>query len=471
MFENVTWGIWSLLPLLVTLIIAFKTKSASFSLFIGCLVGAVMLGKDPVSGFNLLAKEALGNEDFIWLCEIIIFIGILFILLRKAGVVTAFAEKISKRVHTKKGLLFSSWALGLFVVDDYFAPLLRGVVMRPLTDKAKIPREKLAFILDSTTASVCVLLPFTAWGAYLASLIAAQNGPITSTDQSVAVFINSIPYNFYSILLILFTLGICLKLIPDFGPMKKAEKRALETGKVIRDGATPLTHLEADIEIESLGDEAEKKCYLIADLLIPILILLSVALGTFIFLGEIRIVEAFLTASLYLGTSLLIKRQIQNIQELMKLVVAGINDVLPAILIIALAYSINTVTKNLGAAEYIMQISKGWLTPSLLVAFTFLITATISFSTGTSWGAYALMVPFVLPLGYSFTNGQLDPLIYKCIAAVAGGGIFGDHASPVSDTSVLSSAGAGSDHMDHVVTQLPYALCVAAATFVLYLIF
>lgn len=465
MFENNSMGIWSLLPLIVALILAFKTKSAAFSLFAGCLVGVVLLGLDPAYGFNRLAQESLGNQDFIWLCLVIIFIGILFGMFKKAGVVNAFARKISRVARTRRGVQFTSWLLGLFIIDDYFSPLITGTMIRPVSDKTRISREKLAFILDATTASVCILVPFTAWGVYLASLIAAQKGPVTTADQSLTVFIQSIPYNFYSIFLLIFTLGICLKLIPDFGPMKKAETRASETGKVLRDGAEPLIATES----EGITEETPEKAHLIADLLVPVLILFGIAIGTFVLLGKLKIAEAFITTVLYMGISLYVKRQVKSIQELMTTAMNGFKDVLPTLVIIALAYSINTVTKGLGAADFIFGIAKGGLTPSMLVALAFLITAVISFSTGTSWGAYALMIPLVLPLAYEFTGGALEPLVYKTIAAVSGGGIFGDHASPVSDTSVLSSAGAGSDHMDHVITQLPYALTIAGITFILYI--
>ena len=196
----------------------------------------------------------------------------------------------------------------------------------------------------------------------------------------------------------------------------------------------------------------------------------TVIVSYFVF-GTLKISEAFVTAVIYLGISLYIKGYVINISDLTEIGVKGAKSVMSAIIITALAYCINTITKGLGAAEFIMAVSADFMTPQFLVAVTFFITATISFSTGTSWGAFALMIPFVLPVAYGLTAGVAnDPIVYKALAAVVGGGIFGDHSSPVSDTSVLSSIGAGSDHMDHVITQLPYALLIGATTIIIYLV-
>ncbi|WP_191250069.1 Na+/H+ antiporter NhaC family protein [Kordiimonas sediminis] len=461
-----TWGIWSLAPLVIALVIAFKTRSAAFSLLLGSAVGVVMLGTDPATGLSELFQSALGNGEFIRLCLIISLIGILFVLLKDSGAIATFANKLSAKRKSQKGVALTTWGMGFFIVDDYFSPLMTGAVMRPLTDRVKIPREKLAFILDSTTASVCILVPFTAWAAYIVGLIVAQGGPVETAEQAMQIFVNSIPYNFYSILLLIFALGICLKIIPDFGPMRKAEKRVEETGALLREGAMPLISAESDTLVEA----KDEKVSLFWGLAMPAIILFGTAIVSYITVREVMIAEAFMGAVTYLSVAMLIRRQITSVDHLVTIATRGIKDVVPALIIIALAYCINVVTKELGAANFLISQTEGLLTPALLVAVTFMLTAFISFSTGTSWGAYALMVPIALPVAYSFTGNQIDPLVFKTIAAVAGGGIFGDHASPVSDTSVLSSAGAGSDHMDHVITQLPYALTVAGVSFLLYLI-
>tara|TARA_R110002096_G_scaffold367840_1_gene561126 strand:+ start:68263 stop:69693 length:1431 start_codon:yes stop_codon:yes gene_type:complete len=471
----VNYGVWSLVPLVFALVTAFWTRSAIFSLFAGCLIGVMMMGYnpeasffglDPAGGIVRLIAGSLDGE-FIRICVIIIFIGILFELFKRAGVLVAFANKVSKTGTSPKKVKFTTWLMGFFIVDDYFSPLMTGPIMRPLTDTAKVSREKLAFILDSTTASVCVLVPFMSWGAYVGGLIAKEGGPVGNVDEAIALFARSIPYNIYPILLITFTALICLEIIPDFGFMKKAEKRAREEGKVLRDGAIPMVSEEGG----DIFEQKHEKSYLFWDFTVPIMIVFGTVIITYFMFGSLMILEAFIMAVIYLGTSLYVKKYVSDFSDLTEIGVIGAKSVMSAIIITALAYCINTVTKGLGAAEFIITLSEDFMTPALLVASTFFITAVISFSTGTSWGAFALMIPFVLPIAYGFSGGVAhDPIVYKALAAVVGGGIFGDHSSPVSDTSVLSSIGAGSDHMDHVITQLPYALTIGAATIALYLV-
>lgn len=471
----VNFGAWSLMPLIFALITAFWTRSAIFSLFIGCLIGVMMMeynpaanlmGIDPAGGFVRLIEVSLDGE-FIRICVIIIFIGILFEQFKRAGVLLAFANKVSKTGTSPRKVKFTTWLMGFFIVDDYFSPLMTGPIMRPLTDKALVSREKLAFILDSTTASVCVLVPFMSWGAYIGGLIAKEGGPINGVDEAIGLFAASVPYNIYPMLLIFFTMLIALEIIPDFGFMKKAETRARVEGKVLRDGAIPMVSDEGG----DIFEQKFEKAYLFWDFAVPILIIFGTVIISFFMFGSLMILEAFIMAVIYLGASLYFKKYVKDFSDLTEIGIKGAKSVMSAIIITALAYCINTVTKGLGAAEFIMAYSDDFMTPALLVASTFLITAVISFSTGTSWGAFALMIPFVLPIAYGFSGGVAhDPIVYKALAAVVGGGIFGDHSSPVSDTSVLASVGAGSDHMDHVITQLPYALVVGGATILLYLV-
>jgi len=452
--------------MLCALVIAFRTRSAAFSLLTGCIIGVIMLGMDPAQGLNNLFQRSLGSAEFIRVNLIICLLGILFALLKKTGAIASFARRFSSGRRSPRQIAVTTWAMGFFIVDDYFSPLMTGAIMRPLTDSIRMSREKLAFILDSTTASVCILIPFAAWGAYFVSLILAQGGPVSTPLQAMDIFVHAIPYNLYPILLIIFTLGICLRLIPDYGPMRQAERRASETGELIRKGATPLITTDS---AEILNSNTASPSLLLY-LLLPVILLFGTAIGSYMIMQEVRIVQAIMLAVFYLSALMTIKGQISGAENLVEIASQGIKDVVPAVIIVSLAYSINTVTQELGAANYLISISEGLLTPELLVASTFLLTAFISFATGTSWGAFAMIVPIALPLAYGYTDNQIDPLVFKTVAAIAGGGIFGDHASPVSDTSVLSSAGAGSDHMDHVITQIPYALTIAAITTVLYLV-
>ena len=464
--DDSEWGLLALLPLVATLVLAFVTRSALVAMLTGTFIGTLMLGATPGVGLNQLFQDSLGNGDFIWICQIVVLIGILFELFKRAGVLYELAARFSSGRGNRRGVAMTAWGMGLVIVDDYFSPLLTGAIMRPMSDRAAIPREKLAFILDSTTASVCILVPFTAWGAYVSSLIAGQSDAVASAEAGLAVFIAAIPYNFYPILMVLFTLLICAGVIPDFGPMRRAERRVVETGALLRPGAKPLAGSD---DTELSAPSGERRPSLIFELLLPVIILITVGVWSLKVTGEVRIVEAFMLAVSYLTIVLALRGEFKNISEIGDVIVDGTRSVMSALLIVALAYSLNMVTRELGAADVIIDRFASDLSPNLLVALTFVITAVISFATGTSWGAYAMMIPVALPVAFEFSGGEIVPLVYQTVAAVAGGGIFGDHSSPVSDTTVLSSVGAGSDHIDHVVTQLPYAVVVASITLALYL--
>lgn len=459
------WGYLSLTPLVATLVLAFITRSALVAMLAGAIVGTLMIRAAPGAGLNELFQSSLGNADFIWICEIVVLIGIVFELFRRAGVLTALAQRFSSASVDRRRVALSAWGMGFVIVDDYFSPLLTGAVMRPISDRAAIPREKLAFILDSTTASVCILVPFTAWGAYVASLISAQGDSIRSVDEGLAVFIGAIPYNFYPILMILFTLFVCAGLIPDFGPMRRAEGRVAASGRLLREGAKPLV---ADESEDALERQVGPRASLVFELLVPVLLLIGTGAWTLVETGSVKIVEAFMLAVVYLFAVHALRGRFDNVSDAADVIGNGAKNVMPALLIVALAYALNAVTIQLGAADVLIEQFASSLTHNSLVIITFLLTAVISFSTGTSWGAYAMMMPIALPMALEFSAGEITPLVMQTVAAIAGGGIFGDHASPVSDTTVLSSVGAGSDHIDHVVTQLPYALLIAAITTVIY---
>ncbi len=291
------WGAWALLPLAITLLLAFTTRSALVAMLVGTVTGTLMLGQVPGVGLNELFQSALGNGDFIWICQIVLLIGILFQLFRRAGVLGALAQRFSRAEGSRRSVEVSAWTLGLIIIDDYFSPLLSGSVLRPMSDRARIPREKLAFILDSTTASVCILVPFTAWGAYVASLIAAQGGPVSSIEQGIGVFIAAIPYNFYPLLMLLFTLLVCLHVIPDFGPMQKAEQRVRDTGALLRPGAKPLSGDDGD---DIAARDRRKPPSLLFELLVPVLLLIGIGATTLIIGGSVKIVEAFMLVNVYL---------------------------------------------------------------------------------------------------------------------------------------------------------------------------
>jgi Na+/H+ antiporter NhaC len=462
--SETNWGLWSLTPLLVTLVLAFVTRSALIAMLVGCFIGTLMVGAMPGSGLNALFQDSLGNADFIWICQIVVLIGVLFECFKHSGVLVALPQKLRGDGAGRRRVELTAWGMGFLIVDDYFSPLMTGAVVRPMASQARIPSEKLAFILDATTASVCILVPFTAWGAYMASLIAAQGDAFGSVEAALGTFIAAIPYNFYPMGLLIFALLICAGWLPDFGPMRRAEERVRVTGELIRSGANPLVDTEID------WDRPTDDVSIFQELVLPTLIIIGIGAGSLVMSGSVKIVEAFLAGVTVAMLVLLLRRKLTRSGEAAKLIFAGAQSVMPALLIVALAYSLNGVAQQLGVGGAIVGLFSAQLSADWLVALTFIITAAISFATGTSWGAFALMMPVALPVAMSYSGNEITPLVLQTIAAISGGGIFGDHASPVSDTTVLASLGAGSDHMDHVLTQLPYAVVVASLCVVAYVL-
>lgn len=456
-------GILSLVPAVVAIILAFVTRNTVFSLAVACFIGVLIAGQGLL-GFPNLMKEALGTTSFSWILLLELFIGVLIAFFQRTGAIQQFTLIMERKNLSRVKTQLVSWFLGMFVFfSDYFSPLFVGSTMRNLSDKAKISREKLAYIADSTSAPVSVMVPITGWAVFISGLLVGM-GAIDSADMAMGVFVQSIPFNFYAILSVLFVGLIAMKVIPDFGPMKKAEERALKEGKVLRDGADPL-----------MGEELTEtppyegiKPNVFLNFFLPVLIVISIAVGTFIVLDSAKTMEAFLAASVISG--IIMRIQGVPFNDIMKTATAGMKGVLPAIIILAFAYSLNKLTEDIGTADYIVSVSETWLTPSLLPVITFIIAAIIAFATGSSWGTFAIVMPLAVPLAFNYTGDEVTTIVLATIAAVGGGGVFGDHCSPLSDTTVLASTGAASDHMDHVKTQIPYALTVAAIACVFYLV-
>jgi Na+/H+ antiporter NhaC len=459
------YGILSLAPAFIALVLAFITRDATLSLLIGVLVGIVVAGQNLLFGFSSLLQNALGNADFIWVLGIEVFIGIMVAFFQKSGAIEAFTQTISKFNIKARGAQIIAWLLGIFIFfSDYFSPLYVGNVMRGVTDKARVSREKLAYICDSTSAPVCTMIPFSSWGIYMAGLLVGI-GAFVDKDIATTAVVKMVPYNFYGIVSVLMVGLIALGIIPEFGPMKKAEKRAMEEGKVIGDNARPLLSKELD----DIKPKEGVKSNLFINFLVPALIIICITLGTYIVLGSAKTLESFMAAVSFQFVSMIIQKM-GTLSELMDTAVQGIKSVLAAILILALAYCINAISKELGTAQYVISVTESWMTPTLLIPLTFSICAFVSFFTGTSWGTYAIMTPIFVPLAFQLTGGSINGIIFATIAAVMGGGCFGDHCSPLSDTTILSSLAAGSDHIDHVSTQLPYAMTAAAISLAGYLI-
>ena len=460
------YGILSLAPALIAVILAFITREALFSILCGVLVGLLITGQDLLFGFTGIIQSALGNADFIWVISIEVFIGIMVAFFQKSGAIEAVANKLNEKLRiTPRIAQIMGAALGVLVFfSDYFSPLFVGNVMRPITDKAKVSREKLAWLCDCTSAPVCITLPFSAWGVYVAGLVVGF-GTFATAEAGQNAVIHASVFQLYGILTIVMIFLVALGFIPDFGPMKKAEERARTTGKVIADGSTPMLSNELD----NIKPKEGFKPNIVLHFLIPAIIIICTTIGTYVVMGSAKTLEAFVLAVAYQAIVLLIQKAF-DIREMIQVATEGIKSVVSAMLILSLAYCINAISKTLGTANFVISVTESWMTPATLLAMTFAVCAFISFFTGTSWGVYAIMIPIAMPLAFSMSGGVEGSLVYAEIAAVMGGGAFGDHCSPLSDTTILSSLGAGSDHVDHVKTQLPYALSVAVLCLIGYII-
>ncbi|MEC7188815.1 MAG: Na+/H+ antiporter NhaC family protein [Pseudomonadota bacterium] len=455
-------GPLSLVPASVAILLAFLTRNTVFSLAVACLAGVLVAG-DNLLGFPRLLVSALGNEDFSWIFLLELFIGILIAFFQRTGAILNFSSFIERRRMTRKRVQLIAWFMGMFVYfSDYFSPLFVGSTMRALSDRFKISREKLAYICDSTSAPVSILVPITGWAVLVAGLIVGM-GPIEDAADAMAAFILSIPFNLYSILAVMMVGLIAAGILPDFGPMKKAEDRALNEGKLTRDDAQPLM---AD-ELTGIDPYPGIQTSLFWNFVFPVLLVIGFAVGSVKLTGSARPMESFLLASVM--AAIVMRIQGIPLAEVTDTAMAGIKGIMPAIIILAFAYALNDLSATLNTADYIISVTESWLTPKVLPVLAFLITGFVAFSTGTSWGTYAIMIPIAVPLAFSFSANELDTVVYATIAAVSGGGVFGDHCSPLSDTSILASTGAASDHIDHVKTQLPYAAIIGGISILLYL--
>ncbi len=449
--ENIT--ALSLVPASTAIVLAFATRNTVFSLGVAILVGVLIAGEGLI-GFPNLLKSALGNTDFSWILLLELFIGVSIAFFQRTGAIRNFSNFVERQNMTRVRVQLVAWFMGMFVFfSDYFSPLFVGSTMRTLSDRFKISREKLAYICDSTSAPVSILVPITGWAVFVAGLLIGM-GPIETAGEAMTVFVAAIPFNVYALCAVVLVGLIASGIIPDFGPMKRAEARAQQEGKVLRDGAVPLMAEE----LTEIEPHPNVETSLFWNFILPVLVVISVAIGTFVYVDTALTMEAFLLSAAVAGCVMRI--QGMPLADIMDTAMSGIKGVMPAIIILAFAYALNDLSEALRTADYIVAQTESWLTPGLLPLLSFLIAAVIAFSTGTSWGTFAIMMPIAIPLAFSFSGGELASVVYATVAAIAGGGVFGDHCSPLSDTSILASTGAASDHIDHVKTQLPYALIV-----------
>lgn len=479
------YGFWSVLPPLVAIVLAIRTRQVFISLGFGILLGWIIIESwNPLKGAFSTANAIVDVFKSEGSTQTIIFtllIGSLIAFIQRSGGVNGFINYIGKKLEkhpasSKKVQLWAALTGILVFVESNISALTVGTLYRPLTDNLKISREKLAYLADSTSAPTSIIIPLNAWGGFIMGLLILQG-----MDKPFISLVKAIPYNFYPILTLLMVFYLIIS-GKDFGPMKKAEKRSKNEGKPLRDGATPTVSTEITF-LEAVPDKP-KRAY---NMLIPIAVMVlsmplflvltgwSQADSTSGFFS--RISEAIGNSSgsasvLYaVLTSLLVTIILYSIQRILKLkelvdtALTGLSGMTTMALLMVLAFAIGNLCNALGTGLYVARITQTWLSPSLVPFVIFVTSCFIAFSTGTSWGTFAIMIAIAVPVAQT-----MDANMSLAIAAVLGGGVFGDHCSPISDTTLISSMASASDHIDHVKTQIPYALTAGTVTAIIYLI-
>lgn len=476
----------SLIPPVLAIAMVMVTRKVLLSLGVGIVVGLLMLHSfNPLDSLEQLYTIVKGifvadggvNTDKVYNLIFLFFLGMVASLVTVAGGSRAFGNWAVKKVKTRRGATFIPAVLGLIIfIDDYFNALTVGNVSRPVTDRHRISRAKLAYMIDSTSAPVCVIMPVSSWGAYIISVLAgifAMHG--VSAYGSLEAFVRMIPMNYYAIIALLMILAVAFFNI-DFGLMRKHERRAIDKGELTDPDKGPVPGNEDELTANANGK--------VRDLVWPIIVLVAATVSFMIFTGA-RASEGSATllsvfentdvpTSLLYGSILgwvtamifvfLRKTTGEHIKQGMW---AGIKSMLPAIYILLFAWTIIEVISDLGTGTYLAGlVQNAHLSLTLLPMLLFLIAAFMSFATGTSWGTFGVMLPIAGEIAAATDVNLMLPVL----AAVLAGAIFGDHCSPISDTTILSSAGAGSHHIDHVMTQIPYAITIALISAVGYLV-
>jgi len=466
---------WALLPPVIAIALALITKEVYSSLFVGIVVGGLLY-----SNFNL---ELMMNTVFFnenggmvykladsWNVGILIFLvvlGIMVAIMNKAGGSAAFGEWASKRIKTKVGAQLATIALGVMIfVDDYFNCLTVGNVMRPVTDKHKVSRSKLSYLIDATAAPVCIIAPISSWAAAVTSSVPEDSG-----INGFTTFLKTIPYNYYALFAIITMIFFAVTKV-DFGLMKKHELNALK-GDLFS---------STDRTFEDTQQEAISTKGKVIDLVLPVLVLIAACIMSMVYTGGFFAGESFVnafansdaSAGLVMGSFIALIftfmfymfREVISFQEFMECVPVGFKMMVSPILILTCAWTLSGMTGLLGADVYVAGLVEGSAAAMqlLLPAVIFLVAVGLAFATGTSWGTFGILIPIVLGV---FGSGEMMVI---SIAACLSGAVCGDHCSPISDTTIMASAGGQCNHVNHVSTQLPYALLVAAVSFVTYLI-
>lgn len=462
--------IWSLLPPVIAIGLALITKEVYSSLFVGVIVGGLLYSDFNFEGtlthaFNEGIVASLADSYNVGILVFLVILGVMVMLMNKAGGSAAFGRWAAKRIKTRAGAQLATIALGVLIfIDDYFNCLTVGSVMRPVSDKSKISRAKLAYLIDATAAPICIIAPVSSWAAAVSSYVEDGNG--------LYLFIRAIPFNFYALLTIIMMIFLALTNL-DYGPMAKHEKNAAEKGDIFS-GMKKM----ADAALEKENPKGK-----VIDLVLPIAVLIVACVIGMIYSGGffegVNFVEAFSNSDasegLMLGSAVTLVitmiyyllRRVMSFKDMAECIPEGFKSMVPAILILTLAWSLKAMTDSLGAKQFVEAVVKSSAGgfQVFLPAIVFLIATFLAFATGTSWGTFGILIPITLGV-FPLT----DPLGVVCVSACMAGAVCGDHCSPISDTTIMASAGAQCDHVTHVSTQLPYAFTVAGVSFVSYLI-
>lgn len=466
---------WALVPALAAIALALITKEAYSSLFVGIILGALMASGVSFTGtLSMITVEGL-TDSVVSNAGILIFLvilGVIVALINKSGATRAFGEWASKNIKTKVGASLATFLLGVLIfIDDYFNCLTVGSVMAPITDSQKMSRAKLAYLIDATAAPVCMIAPISSWAAAVSEYVTSEK------YSGIELFVRAIPYNFYSILTFVFIITLSLMRF-DYGKMKKFEERAESSGDL---GIMGLSEDE-EFELKKGGPEQPPKGKFV-DLIIPVVALIVFCVWGLLFVGYNEagegagFVEAFAktiaTVGLPWGSILalvlviiyMIARRIMTFHEAMECIPKGFVAMVPAITILTLATALKNLTGILGSDEFVenaMANAQGlqWALPAIV----FIVACLVSFATGTSWGTFGILIPIV-----SAIFPEESSLFFVGISACLAGSVCGDHCSPISDTTIMSSAGAHCNHINHVETQLPYAISVACISFICYI--
>ena len=464
---------WSLVPPIVAIALALITKEVYSSLFVGILIGGLLYAGGNPEGtvlhvFSDGIVSVLSDSSNVGILIFLVILGSIVAMMNKAGGSAAFGRWASSKIKTPAGAQLATIALGVLIfIDDYFNCLTVGSVMRPVTDKQNVSRAKLAYLIDATAAPVCIIAPISSWAAAVAGFVEGEDG--------FSLFIRAIPYNYYALLTIVMMVGMVL-MHEEYGPMALHEANARK-GDLFTTGNHPYEAM--DEEVAAAGDNGH-----VMDLVIPIFSLIICCVIGMIYTGGFFEGNDFVTSfsqsdasvglalggffGLVITVVLYMIRRVMKFRDLMACLPEGFKAMVPAILILTFAWSLKAMTDSLGAKEYVAALVKASAGTfvSLLPAIIFLVGCFLAFATGTSWGTFGILIPIVVD-AFSATNPQL---MIIAISACMAGAVCGDHCSPISDTTIMASAGAQCEHVNHVSTQLPYAITAAAVSCVSYIV-